>query len=233
MASVLIAFPAFLWATRNVLRELSDSPEKVDSAVRRWLTNLALLVTALVFIGDLVSFLARFLGGGMTTPFALKSIVVAVLAGGVFLYYSRGLKKAGLERGWHRMFAWSAAILIGVSIALGFGVSGSPATLRLYTEDGRRLQAMYQIATEVALKGLATAPPELPALSAGTNDPITKLPFEYHLIGGTKYELCANFGIATHPSVEPGFWTHPAGQHCFTFDTKTTPPYPNDSYPSY
>jgi hypothetical protein len=228
IASIVVAFPVFVWATHNVLRELAESPDKAESAVRRWLTNLALFITALVFIGDLVSFVARFLGGGMTESFALKSLVVSVLAGSVFLYYSRGLAKAGKQKSWHRMFAWSAAISIGISIALGFGLNGSPATLRLYQEDHQRVQALHRVAGELTTR--LRAPDDLSTLAQAATDPISGQAFEYQALGGTKYQLCATFGIATHPNARPGFWTHPAGRHCYAFDTSVTPAYPDQVY---
>ncbi len=63
MAAIIVAFPAFVFATRTILAEMARSPDKAVSPVRRWLTNIALLITALVFIGDLVVFVAWFLQG--------------------------------------------------------------------------------------------------------------------------------------------------------------------------
>jgi protein-S-isoprenylcysteine O-methyltransferase Ste14 len=51
-----------------------------------------LLITALVVIGDLISFLARFLSGGLSWSFALKSLVVCVIAGAIFWYYTAALR---------------------------------------------------------------------------------------------------------------------------------------------
>ena len=93
LAAIFVAFPAFLLAMRTVLREQSRNPEKGDSGVRRWLTNLALFLTALILIGDLTYFLARFLGGGLSIPFALKSLVVSVIAGAIFWYYTAAFAK--------------------------------------------------------------------------------------------------------------------------------------------
>ena len=48
LASIIIAFPSFIWATRSILRDQMENPDKAESAVRRWVSNLGLLLTALV-----------------------------------------------------------------------------------------------------------------------------------------------------------------------------------------
>jgi hypothetical protein len=93
IASILVAFPAYLLAMRSVLREQAQHPEKKESGVRRWLTNWALLITALILIGDLTYFLARFLGGGLSMAFVLKSLVVSIIAGGIFWYYTAAVAR--------------------------------------------------------------------------------------------------------------------------------------------
>src|SRR5262245_30954863 len=39
MASIIVAFPAFVFSTNAVLKEMEANPDKAASAVRRWLTN--------------------------------------------------------------------------------------------------------------------------------------------------------------------------------------------------
>ena len=90
LASIIVAFPAFIWATRSILRDQMENPDKAESAVRRWVSNIGLLLTALVFMGDLIVFVTSVLQGELTARFALRCWVVVVLAGAVFLYYSRG-----------------------------------------------------------------------------------------------------------------------------------------------
>jgi heme A synthase len=93
IASILVAFPVYLLAMRSVLREQALYPDKRESGVRRWLTNLALLITALILIGDLTYFLARFLGGGLSMSFVLRSLVVSIIAGGIFWYYTAAVAR--------------------------------------------------------------------------------------------------------------------------------------------
>jgi hypothetical protein len=50
MACIIVAFPCFVYATMAVIRDMEAGSAKTASAVRRWLTNIALLNTALMFI---------------------------------------------------------------------------------------------------------------------------------------------------------------------------------------
>jgi hypothetical protein len=95
IASIIVAFPIFLGVMSFILREVESSPERLQSGVRKWLTYLALLVTAGTMIGDLVVFLTTFLQGELTARFVLKSLTVIVIAGSVFWYYLGSLRERG------------------------------------------------------------------------------------------------------------------------------------------
>jgi uncharacterized protein DUF5671 len=54
MASVAVAFPIFLIVTWAILQEAQQQPERLQSGVRKWLTYIALLLTAGGMISDLI-----------------------------------------------------------------------------------------------------------------------------------------------------------------------------------
>jgi hypothetical protein len=245
MASLIVAFPAFVYATRSILRDMEQNPDKAESGVRRWLTNIALLITALVFIGDLMSFVNSFLQGELTVRFVLQCLTVFVLAGAVFLYYSRGLGKSGIPpRIWHRGFAVAAAAAIVLSLALGFVRTGSPSDTRQRTEDSRRVQDLHRIAQQINDRWMRQPPatrklPEsLEAFGSSTesglvlSDPFTKEPYIYSPGHDAKYQLCATFARQTDspPDQARPAWAHGAGPHCFDLDAERFPPYPNAIY---
>lgn len=87
VAVVVIAFPVFIFVHTLIGRELSKRPDLYDSAVRRWLTYLALVIAAIVVLLDGVWFISALLRGELTIRFMLDSLVLLVLGGGVFLYY--------------------------------------------------------------------------------------------------------------------------------------------------
>jgi hypothetical protein len=128
MAALIVIFPVFTWATWRIIREQEADTSVPLSSIRRWLTNLALLLTALVFISDLATFLATFLQGGVSARFALKSLIVFVLVGADFLYYNHGLsREAPARRHWHQAFALASLATILLTLTLGFLRLGSPA----------------------------------------------------------------------------------------------------------
>ena len=91
-ASVIIAFPMFLYVARYLARDLARSPVKRLSAVRRWLTYLTLFMAAGILIGDMITLVNNVLGGELTIRFVLKVLVAAVIAGMIFGYYLPDLR---------------------------------------------------------------------------------------------------------------------------------------------
>ena len=97
VASLVIAFPVFLFVARHLGRELARNPVKRLSAVRRWLTYLTLFVAATVLVGDLITLVYNLLGGELSVRFVLKVLVVGVIAGAVFGYYLMDLRREERE----------------------------------------------------------------------------------------------------------------------------------------
>jgi len=97
MASIIVAFPIYLFVMRLIIREVRNDPEKLESPVRKWLTYIALLIAAAVMIGDLVTVLEYFLRGEFTSRFIAKAVTVIVISGAVFWYYMGELKRSASE----------------------------------------------------------------------------------------------------------------------------------------
>jgi hypothetical protein len=87
LATVVVAFPIFLFVHNLIRIELRRRRDLYDSGVRRWLTYLALVLAALVVLGDAIWFVTSLLRGELTVRFILDSLVLLVLGGGVFAYY--------------------------------------------------------------------------------------------------------------------------------------------------
>lgn len=97
IASVIIAFPVFVYVARHLGRELANNPVKRLSAVRRWLTYLTLFLAATVLIGDMITLVYNVLGGELGIRFVLKVLVVAVIAGTIFGYYLWDMRREERE----------------------------------------------------------------------------------------------------------------------------------------
>jgi hypothetical protein len=97
VASLIVAFPIFLYVSGLVARAVRRDPRKRASRVRIWLTYMTLFVAAGVIIGALTGVLYRFLGGEITIRFLLKALTVGVIAGVLFGYYLWDLRREELE----------------------------------------------------------------------------------------------------------------------------------------
>ena len=97
LASLIVAFPVFLYLTRVTSRDIARDPSKRGSKVRRWLTYLTLFASATAIICDLVTLVYNALGGDLTVRFLLKVLTVAVIAGLIFGYYLRDLRQEEKE----------------------------------------------------------------------------------------------------------------------------------------
>lgn len=239
IACILIAFPIYLLVSRAVLRDVRTHPEKSGSPVRKWLTYMALVIAASIFIGDLITALTYLLRGEITSRFLAKVLVVGIISGGVFFYYFFGLKKpeeTALRKGLSRD-TWMAGLStlgVAVMVVVGFTYIGGPGKQRLLRADGRRVQDLYQLSQSVDTFW-RTHENELPNSLADLTppaaaDPLTRAPYTYTLLTSTSYNLCASFSLASPPRSESSPWRHPEGSHCFTFDTAHMPQPPYYPY---
>lgn len=239
LASILVAFPIFLLVSRSVLREGGKHPETLDSPVRKWLTYIVLVIAALVFMGDLITALTYLLRGEITSRFLAKAFVVLVLSGGVFFYYFGGLRKSETNKLEGRVsrdtgMAAASTVVVITMVILGFSRIGAPQSQRALRADQKRVQDLSGLSGQLNLYWSRnhTLPDHLDQLpGAVIADAVTRQPYEYHVKGGSKYELCATFLLESHlndVTRNPSRWSHSAGRHCFQMDA-TEPldtPYP-------
>ncbi|HET6276729.1 MAG TPA: DUF5671 domain-containing protein [Candidatus Cybelea sp.] len=92
VATVIVAFPVFLFVHSLIQRELRSRPDLYYSGIRRWLTYLALVIAAIVVLGDAAWVIEALIQGEVTLKFILDSVVLFVIGGGVFLYYLRTME---------------------------------------------------------------------------------------------------------------------------------------------
>jgi hypothetical protein len=246
LAAVIVAFPLYLLVSRVVLREAAADPDKLESGIRKWLTYMALVIAASVFMGDLITALAYLLRGELTSRFLAKSFVVLVLSSGVFWYYFGGLRKIETATGRFsrdRSMASASAVVVAIIIVLGFMQLGAPSAQRKLVADSQRVQRLYMLSTAVRNHWTAHAsqlPSSLAEIPGPHLDPITNRNFEYLPGQGSQYQLCAAFAARSPreednqpPRDDPNAWTHPAGRHCFALDASALPQQPSSNYYAY
>ena len=93
IAMIVVGGPVFFLMVRANERTIARHPAMRTSPVRRWLTYLTLVVAAGILIGDAITSIYTLLSGDLTTRFVLKALVLAGIAGGVFLHYLRDLRR--------------------------------------------------------------------------------------------------------------------------------------------
>lgn len=89
IAVLVLSVPLYLWMTRYTQRQIDQDQGHRRSLVRKWLTYIALFISALVFFVDGVYVIYSFLSGELTLRFILKAATVAFVTGAVFLFYIR------------------------------------------------------------------------------------------------------------------------------------------------
>lgn len=236
LASILIAYPLYMLITRTILREAATDPDKLESGIRKWLTYMALVVAASVFMGDLICALAFLLRGELTARFVAKAFVVLMLSGGVFYYYFGGLRKTESptpSNDRDRLMAILNTVVVAIIVTLGFLQLGTPRAQRQLRADSQRLMQLYYLSGQI--KGYwNTHGSQLPASLEDANgtlatDPITHMRYEYIAGSGSQYRLCATFtdaGQSNEAYNGSSVWSHPAGHYCFNLDARSVVPYP-------
>ncbi len=237
LAALIVAFPLYLLISRNVVKEAAAHLERLDSPIRKWLTYMALVIAAGIFMGDLIAALAYLLRGELTSRFLAKSLVVLALSGGVFFYYFGGLRKTDAtlpKPGRNKLMAALSSAVVALMIVLGFLQLGPPTEQRELRADAQRVRQLYQLSIEVKSYWTSHAS-QLPAgidqlPSSAYRDPVTRAPYEYRVEKGSEYELCAFFARSSDrreiASSSPNPWIHPAGRHCFPLDASVPASFP-------
>lgn len=253
LASVIVAFPIFLFMCRIVSRETLRNPGQRISAVRRWLTYMTLFIASVSIVADLITLIIRFLEGDITPRFCLKVAAVGILAGGAFVYYLRDLRRDEVESSSKtvrtRGTKFAIAGLIGAVsavIIIGFWLAGSPMRARILAQDQQRIRDLSAICQRVERYYLnkGNLPESLaacdinPATFIGQKtDRLTGEPYIYRVQDQTHFQLGGTFEMASESGrsggnygwpADQGFWSHEAGLKIFTIDVTQNLSRPRD-----
>lgn len=93
-ASMLIVmFPVYVWIMWLINRDFAKDPIRHEIRVRKWLGYLTLFLSAITIIIDIVTLVYNLSGGELTVRFILKILIVLLVAGLIFFYYLKDLRK--------------------------------------------------------------------------------------------------------------------------------------------
>jgi hypothetical protein len=91
-AALVVGFPVFLFTAWKTGKEVAADPTRRNSALRKWLTYITLLVAAAAIVTDGITLVYNVLSGELTLRFILKVLVVAVIASAGFGYYTWSIR---------------------------------------------------------------------------------------------------------------------------------------------
>lgn len=244
VASLIIVFPVFVFLSWWNHRRIARTPELGEISIRKWFNYLTLFLAGVTITGDLIAFLNSFLGGELSVRFMLKVLAVLVISLLVFVYHLYELRGQAGKPAVYRTFRALSILAILASIVWSFVVIGSPATVRAYRFDEQRVSNLNDIQYQVI--NYWQQKRKLPASLTDLNDsisgyvvptdPETKAAYDYRVLGVLKFELCANFTLASRTGngsipknpymLEGDNWQHSTGQYCFerTIDPERYPP---------
>ena len=219
IASLIVAFPLYIWMLWFWFKSFGNLPEKVESRLSKWLTYMILLIAAGTIAGDLIVVIFNFLGGEFGSRFLLKTLTVIVIAGLIFWFYFLERKKIQYKKEIPATSFWAllglSGVLVILAIILGFFAGGTPGQERLRKFDLKRASDLGQISS--AVSNFVYENNRLPVnLSEIRNnprynygaiytDPETQKEYDYKILKpGTgsvndslEYELCATFSTSS------------------------------------
>ena len=238
-ASLIVVWPAHILMSWIIWRDMRAHTEKRGMAIRKWLIYLTIFAAALTIIIDLITLLYNFLGGELTLRFALKVLVVLIVASGIFGYHLFDIRRDDARDSLRpKQLAWLVSALLIVAIGASFFIIGSPAGIRARKFDEQRLQNLQLIQSEITnywsqKENLPTVLDDLKDSISGfspPNDPETGKEYEYEPTGPLSFNLCAIFRTKTQErnddkKISPPAarfydpyqqnWSHDVGRVCF------------------
>ena len=210
-AVLVLSTPLYLWVMRLSDRQEDGGPDR--SVLRKWLTYLALLISAMTLLGDAAYVIYRLLAGDATLEFLLKSLTVGGVAAAIFAFY---LRDAEWGQGLRpvRWFGISVAATVLLALAAAFWSIGGPGQARRDRVDALRLQDLTNIAQALQCNRDAAGATPLPqslTLDSLTGhcpgwsnltaevlvDALSSTPYSYHRLSDMRFEICAVFFDAT------------------------------------
>ncbi|MFH0776409.1 MAG: DUF5671 domain-containing protein [Patescibacteria group bacterium] len=242
VSSLIIAGPIYYLATRKINSELGKKALDPDSAIRKWLTYVAIFIAAAIAIGDLIFSLNSFLGGELTLKFALKAVTILAIAGGFGSYYLLDLKRTSFTRDFKiQAFGWVFLAIVLACLVAAFSLIDSPQKAREVREDQERISELQQISFAITdfYNQHSALPENLDKLVEESKvqsevllDPVSHAKYEFQIADSKNYQLCANF---THSNREPDSpnnysdpaWEHDTGRACFAIAISE-----NDKFPT-
>ena len=126
----------------------------------------------------------------------------------------------------NKLFALGSSVVVIAAILIGILLIGSPLDERLRRLDQQRINDLRMLSNILSQSYTVEGrlPDELAELVNGLQlsrvptDLETQAQYGYAVTTNDSFQLCAQFSA---PSQLDDFWSHPAGQHCFSLTAES------------
>lgn len=239
---LIVAYPVLVYVTYVLYKDMRAMPDQHHVWLRRWLLYFTQFLTLITIIVDVMVLVYQFYGGELTLRFGIKILAVLVVTSIVLGYYRWDLRRKSMTSAVPKVVAIVLGIILAISLAASFMVTGSPFEQRAMRFDEQRINDLALLQNSVLrftdirdnlpkdLAALREWSGELPA------DPDTETDYVYEKRSELSFSLCATFSAESTEEGEQyvydrantsiiggSSWDHPAGDYCFERTIETNP----------
>lgn len=242
IASLIVLFPLYVLLMTLIRRDIARDEEKRSLWVRRWALVMTVFVAGAALAIDLITLINTYLNGEITERFALKVVIVFLVAGGGFLHFLAEMWGYWDENPKRlRSVALIVSVLIVATIAAGLAIFGSPQTVREYRFDDQKVSDLQLVQSQVVnyWQSHRELPRDLSVLNDALGgftvpvDPESGESYAYATTSALSFKLCAHFNLESSPNsaslaslavnvpvtapydITESSWYHEAGDQCF------------------
>ncbi|MDA3802778.1 MAG: DUF5671 domain-containing protein [Patescibacteria group bacterium] len=216
ISAILISAPVYFLSLRQILKGLKKKELDYDSQIRRWLTYLIILISAVIILGVFVAIINSFLSGGLSTKFILKSITVFIISALVFSYYFYDIKQDEEKKGKGKNKTRTFFLLISLIVILSAFISSwfyieSPRETRMRNLDNSIVNNITSL--ESLVNNYYQENGELPKELTDIKDlnyydedifinPETREEIEFNILSENEFEFCTEFMLASDKDIK-------------------------------
>ena len=224
ISAVIVASPVYFWMTSLIQKSLKKGELDKESQLRKWMTYVIILVSAIVIIVSLIGVINNYLSGDLTSKVGLKLLITMLISGAVLSYYLYDIKRKDFAKNKIiKSYFIGSLIFVLFTLIFGLVIADSPAQVRKMKHDSNILRDFNEIryGIDEHFRNNNVLPENLSEMrrSVRTDGNITD--YEYRIVSEEEYELCANFETNNKDnlSIDDDYlnkeWPHEIGHQCF------------------
>ncbi len=224
ISAVIVASPVYFWMTSLIQKSLKKGELDKESQLRKWMTYIIILVSAIVIIVSLIGVVNNYLSGDLTSKVGLKLLITMLISGAVLSYYLYDIKREDFAKNKIiKSYFIGSLIFVLFTLIFGFVIADSPVQVRKMKHDTNILRDFNEIryGIDEHVRNNDVLPENLSDMRRSVRTDGNISDYEYRIISEDKYELCANFETNNKDnlSIDDDYlnkeWPHEIGYQCF------------------